>query len=66
MLRAERLGTLDGLNYLEMSHEELLVFEKHIEIDAKAGGLEGSGTVRQVGKGAERFRFGDRVAILKN
>ncbi|ERF75982.1 hypothetical protein EPUS_01348 [Endocarpon pusillum Z07020] len=29
-------------------------------------GLEGSGVVRRVGKGAERFRVGDRVALLKN
>lgn len=29
-------------------------------------GLEGSGVVRRVGKGASKFRIGDRVAILKN
>lgn len=29
-------------------------------------GLEGSGVVRRIGKGASRFRVGDRVAFLKN
>ena len=29
-------------------------------------GLEGSGVVRRVGKGASKFSVGDRVAILKN
>ena len=29
-------------------------------------GLEGSGIVRRIGKGAGKFRVGDRVAVLKN
>ena len=29
-------------------------------------GLEGSGVVRRIGKGASKFRVGDRVAVLKN
>ena len=87
MLRAERLGTLDSLCYLEMLHGELPVPENHIEVDIIAAGLnfkdvavtmgivpenehllglEGSGVVCRIGKGASRFRVGDRVAVLKN
>lgn len=29
-------------------------------------GLEGAGIVRRVGKGADRFKIGDRVAVLRN
>lgn len=29
-------------------------------------GLEGAGIVRRVGKGAEKFKVGDRVAVLRN
>lgn len=29
-------------------------------------GLEGAGIVRRVGKGAEAYKVGDRVAVLRN
>lgn len=50
-----------GLNFKDVAVTMGIVPENEYLL-----GLEGSGIVRRLGKGAERFRVGDRVAILKN
>ena len=50
-----------GLNFKDVAVTMGIVSENEHLL-----GLEGSGIVRRVGKGASRFCIGDRVAILKN
>ncbi|TGO18312.1 hypothetical protein BPAE_0387g00010 [Botrytis paeoniae] len=84
-LRAERLGCLDALRYVENSVIKLPVLDGNVEVSIVAAGLnfkdvivsqgifpenehllglEGAGIITSVGKGAEKFKVGDRVAML--
>ena len=50
-----------GLNFKDVAVTMDIVHENEHLL-----GLEGSGVVRRIGKGASKFRVGDRVAVLKN
>ncbi|KAH7374224.1 beta-ketoacyl synthase domain-containing protein [Cadophora sp. MPI-SDFR-AT-0126] len=64
-LRAERLGTFDGLTWCETAEGEDVAITMGIVPDNEYTiGLECAGIVTRLGPGASHFKIGDRVCML--